>query len=192
MNQKRKKSSSKKRLRKSVVVLALCLTALVGTAGSYAYLKAATGRVQNQFSPATLSHETKEDFDDFVKQNVKFTNTGTAPVVFRAKLVISWIDKDGVVQNQQPVKDTDYSLTLGSGWTQLDDYYYYNQVVKPKDSTTDLIVEAKQLQPGPNESTLSIDVLSQSIQAYPADAATEAWGVSIDQITGSGNGGNNG
>ena len=115
-------------------------------------------------------------------------NTGDVDSYIRAKVIFTWQNEAGMV-HPTAVKDTDYDITWNKGvgegtWSDVNDMYYYNGVVKAKDDTS----EADQTAPlftkctpkvlGPEEGyTLHVEILSQSIQSDPATAVQSAWGM---------------
>ena len=121
------------------------------------------------------------------KENVAVENTGNIPVYVRVMLVITWKDKDGNVYGQMPVPDVDYTIT---GWNPLsgnpswfygeDGFYYYNKPLA-SGATTPVLFES--CTPGSDHPAgyyLSVEVITQTIQAAPPEAVQEAWrGVTI-------------
>ena len=145
------------------------------------------GEVKNEFSPTTsVDPEIVEDFDDFVKKDVKI-NVGVNDgyrVYVRAAIVITWQDEKGTVFFDPPVYNVpedptfpnDYELilklakgTLMSGdavWIDgRDGYYYYTAPVDSGKETGVLIESCRQLCPGPNGYTLSVNIIAQTVQA---------------------------
>lgn len=169
---------------KRTALIVLCLVMLGATIGAtIAYLQAQTNGVVNTFIPGKVEVEIQETFpDNEVKQNVKVSNpqnTQNVPAYIRAAIVVNWANAEGEVLGQIP-GSADYSMTINTDdWTPGDDgYYYYNKgAVAPGASTSNLIIEAFQLEDAPVEGYyLSIDILASGVQSMPIDAVTGLWG----------------
>ena len=174
-----KRSRAKKPLA-ALVALVLIIGAVVG--GTLAYLAARTDAIVNTFNPAKVDIKVEEDFKGSTKKDVKITNTGDTEVYIRATYVVTWKDAAENVYPEQPQPGVDYtiSLNLEQGWFNYNGYYYYTAPVAPHASTGVLIdlctpVEGR----APEGYTLSVNVLASAIQSVPAEAAGQAWGVSI-------------
>lgn len=174
-----KRSRAKKPLA-ALVALVLIIGAVVG--GTLAYLAARTDAIVNTFNPAKVDITVKEDFKGSTKKDVKITNTGDTEVYIRATYVVTWKDAAENVYPEQPQPGVDYNISLNpeQGWFNYKGYYYYTAPVAPRASTGVLIdlctpVEGR----APEGYTLSVNVLASAIQSVPAEAAGQAWGVSI-------------
>ena len=174
-----KRSRAKKPLA-ALVALVLIIGAVVG--GPLAYLAARTDAIVNTFNPAKVDITVEEYFKDSTKKDVKITNTGDTEVYIRATYVVTWKDAAENVYPEQPQPGVDYNISLNpeQGWFNYKGYYYYTAPVAPRASTGVLIdlctpVEGR----APEGYTLSVNVLASAIQSVPAEAAGQAWGVSI-------------
>lgn len=174
-----KRSRAKKPLA-ALVALVLIIGAVVG--GTLAYLAARTDAIVNTFNPAKVDITVEEYFKDSTKKDVKITNTGDTEVYIRATYVVTWKDAAENVYPEQPQPGVDYNISLNpeQGWFNYKGYYYYTAPVAPRASTGVLIdlctpVEGR----APEGYTLSVNVLASAIQSVPAEAAGQAWGVSI-------------
>lgn len=166
----------------ALVALVLILGAVVG--GTLAYLAARTDAIVNTFNPTKVDITVEENFNGTTKEDVKIKNNGDTEVYIRATYVVTWKDAAGNVYPTQPVEGTDYSisLNLSEGWVQYGGYYYYTEPVAPGASTGVLITSCAPVsEKTPEGYFLSVDVLASAIQSVPADAAGQAWGVSIAQ-----------
>lgn len=166
-------------------VAAIALVGVLAVGGTIAWLTAQTSEVKNTFIPASVTTTIVENNDGAVKQNVSIENTGNIPVYIRAKVIVSWVDKDNSQQISAtvPVKGTDYTdWPKGSDWhySAIDGCYYYMKAVEPADSTGVLIEELKRLESAnvPDGYELSVEILSEAIQALPDNAFNESWGAS--------------
>lgn len=181
---------ARKRTLARPVLLALSLVLVLGLSvgGTLAYLVTNSGPVTNTFTPGEVTTEIEENFGDpTVKKYVQFTNTGDVDVYIRATWTANWVDaEDNIVKSAQ--QGTDYKVAdlPGSGWVKNGDYYYYTSAVKPGEYTDYLFT---QLTPEPEQEPegahLEVTILSQAIQAEPAEAIKDAeWPVTVDPDSG--------
>ena len=164
----------KRMKKKSLLLVAgivLMLTIAIG--GTIAYLVTNTEPVVNTFTPGEVPIEITENFKDGVKSNVQVKNKGNVPAYIRAKIIVTWKDKDGNVSAIKPVRGTDYSLNLNHGngvgqWLQASDScYYYRGIVAVGASTNPLIISCTKLANAnkPDGYDLSVEIIAESIQA---------------------------
>lgn len=168
----------------TLVSLAVLLFALVGT--TLAYLTTSTDPVVNTFTPTKVPIEIVEEIDGDVKKDVQVKNTGNIDAYIRVAVVVTWKDDKGNVSATVPVEGTDYEMTwYTSGWTEIENYYYYNSTVSPNNSTENLFTDCKVKDSAnkPDGYNLSVEILAQSIQAVPEQAVKDAWGVKISNNT---------
>lgn len=187
------KTKLKKKQLSLVVSILLVLTAVIG--GTLAYLVTHTDSVNNSFTPAEVTCHVQESFNGNSKSNVKIQNTGDTDAYIRAAIIVTWQDNDGNIA-AQPVKDTDYSITLkykgnggsnsDSNWLRGDDgYYYYSEPVAVSYSTGDLIENCK-LADGvtaPVGYHLCVEIIADAVQSEPAQAVIDAWSTDTQEIT---------
>lgn len=205
---RRRAERASARRRRAAALLALALAGALALGGTVAWLTAATPAVVNTFSPANVETEIDEDLDGGVKKDVKIANTGDVPVYVRAKVVVNWVDAKGnvvaevpegyeyVFMNASGAGVSGLDAQVGEGWLEGDDgFWYYASKLAPKDeqgsSTSNLInsVEVKYPQgvaAAGAEYTLSVEILSEAIQALPDDAFNESWRASSGLTAGSG------
>lgn len=166
------------RWKRSGILLAAVIVLLAGAVGgTWAFLVAQSGPVQNDFTYAHVSCTVDEKFENGVKSEVKIQNTGDISAYIRARIVVTWKDASGNV-SAVPVKDSDYTMTMGTGWTKgTGDYWYCNTAVNPNGFTPVLITECKKTTNAnaPEGYNLSVEILADAIQSEPASAVTEAW-----------------
>lgn len=167
------------RWKRSGILLAAVIVLLAGAVGgTWAFLVAQSEPVQNNFTYAHVSCTIHEKFENGVKSDVKIQNTGDIPAYIRARIVVTWKDASGNV-SAVPVKDTDYTMTMGTGWTKgTDDYWYCKTAVAVDRETPTLIMECKKTADAkaPEGYNLSVEILADAIQSEPANAVKEAWG----------------
>ncbi len=188
------KRKSKKKL--AIVLVSLLAACTVATTGTIAYLTTATAPVVNTFSPTNTVIEIPEGFDGETKSNVTVKNKGDIPVYIRAAVVITW--ENNTTREMIPAKAEDYTITWfdsNSGWVKGNDgFYYYTKAVSPPDNdatTTDdnitavLIKECKPVaEKAPENCFLSVEIIANAIQATPAEAVENAWGIEVDDTSG--------
>lgn len=164
----------------SVVVL---LVGVIG--GTVAYLVTNTDPVVNTFTPASNDPTIPENFDGSTKSDVKVKVNGDAELssYVRAKLVFSWVTDDGTSVAPVSASAADCSvLTINTDvWQLVGDYYYYKGTVAGGTETPNLIETCT---PTKNSITVNgetyhfcVDVFAQTIQATPANAVQESWGM---------------
>lgn len=176
-----------KRLDKSRLVLliaSLSLLLMIAVGATLAFLVDSTDPIPNTFTPTKVGGEIDEDFKNNVKNNVKVENTGDIDAYIRAYVVVTWQNDAGEVYPTAPVEDTDYTVTWTmDGWVKhTDGFYYYKTRVAPQASTGILLTECKPVDgKTPEGYHLVVEILSSAIQADPADAIHDAWGVSVGE-----------
>ena len=165
------------RWKRSGILLAAVIVLLAGAVGgTWAFLVAQSEPVQNNFTYAHVRCTINEEFDGTTKSNVKIQNTGDIPAYIRARIVVTWKDANGNV-SAVPVKDSDYTMTMGTGWTKgTDGYWYCNTAVDAGGETPVLITKCEKKGNAPKDYNLSVEILADAIQSEPASAVTEAWG----------------
>ena len=191
-----------KHIRKSkrpvALLVSLVMLLAVAVVGTAAFLTTSKGPVTNTFTPAHVPNKVVENFNGSTKSNVAIRNEGDVPAYIRVALVATWVNDQGEVYGEKPVPDTDYTVSLAqptNGWAKSGDYYYYTQPVG-KGVTTDvlftsiapeLVEGTDKTQNQPEGYVLSIEILSQSIQADGVDEKGNkpielAWGVDIPGV----------
>lgn len=158
------------------LALAAVLLTLAAVGGTLAYVKYSTSAVSNSFATAEAPVPTvDETFDGVTKTNVSVTlsQQGGGSYFVRAVILVSLENDAGEKVARVPVLGTDYTMTMGSGWTEHDGYWYYNGTVLPGECTSNLIVSCSSL----NEDWhLAVDIAAQTIQSAPSSAALTEWG----------------
>ena len=178
MNNKRKH----RKLRKPVkLLLSFLLIFTVSVGGTIAYLSTQTGPVVNTFMPSHVDCKVEEDFDGRWKKNVNVTNTSDIDAYIRVKLITYRVNDTGDHiggTSEVPV------FTLGTNWVKHTDgfYYYTLPVLAGENPADDLIGDAGITLSSYNDADGGkqvIEVMAEAIQANPADAVGQAWGVTI-------------
>lgn len=161
-------------------ILFMAIIMLIGAVigSTVAFLITNTGPVENKFAYASVSCAVEEKFDGSTKEKVQIKNTGSTDAYIRATYVVNWVDAQGNIVASVP-DDYSYSLNVNPDgkWTKMGDYYYYLTPVAPRDSTPGSLLTCTVTRPENPEYRLSVEILATAIQSTPAEAVTEAWGV---------------
>ena len=186
---KRCKSTKNIWLMASVVMI---LAVAIG--GTVAYIATSAGPVENTFTLGQVPITVVEDFNGNVKNDVKIKNMGDVDAYIRATVIANWVDSQGNIYGEKPVKCTceagstdcthDYTITYPTDtcWTEEGGYYYYTSDVAPNELTGVLFTDCSEVAgKAPEGYTLSVEILAQSIQADGKNASGQtpvelAWG----------------
>ena len=177
---KRRRKSKVRMNRATVLLMAIIMLVGVVAGSTVAYLIAQTDDVANTFEYGKVSCEIHEDFTDKEhKKNVQVENTGNVNAYIRAIYVINWLDTDGNIVASVP---DGYSylpeINPNGKWVDGEDgYYYYPSPVAPGHLTEGSLLNCKVVYPTNPEYTLSVEILAAAVQSEPANAISEAWGV---------------
>lgn len=155
--------------RPGILLISLVMLLVVIVGGSMAFLQDATNKVENTFTPAQVTIDPTESVDhtENTKSNIKFTNTGNVPVYIRATLVIYWTD---VIDGKTEViaQPTGAEVKIGavqSGWTKVEEIYYYTSPVNPGTHTGVMLAPINVAVPTGSTAQCHIDVQAEAIQA---------------------------
>ena len=178
------KANNKPRIRMNkLAILFIAVVMLIGAVvgSTVAFLVTQTDPVENKFSYAKLSTEITEDFNGATKSNVRIKNTGDPAAYIRATYVVTWRDMSGNVVPSVP-EGYSYKLTENpdNTWKKIGDYFYYPTPVEPTEpnnSTLGSLLNCTVTHPDNPEYVLNVEILASAIQSTPANAVTEAWGV---------------
>lgn len=181
---------------------AILLVSAVGVFAVRAYLVAQSEQKQNEFAPMTytdteiVESQTKFELSQTSTISKKATisnpeGTQKKPVFVRVAVVCSVYDAAGV--NVSYKYNCTASFNTADNWTLKDDgYYYYNFIVDPGESTTELFgsdVIIRNTEDLPNDYKINIDVIADTVQAvstdsskwtsddYTTDEIAKAWGL---------------
>lgn len=161
------------------MLLTLLLIAAIAVTGTMAYLAISAGAVENTFKAATVSCKVTENFDGATKSHVNVVNTSDTDAYIRVKLVTYRAnDKDQHIGGTAAIP----SFTPGANWVEHNGYYYYTLPVAPGEKpVTDLIdsIALTARYTDADGGKQVIEVMAEAIQNAPAQAAGEAWGVTI-------------
>lgn len=153
--------TGEKKARALVIVIISLILATAIAVGAVAVLRDTSSTVTEELTKAEVTCEVNEDWS--------VTNTSNIPVLIRVRVIVNMTDEDGdIIPGDTP----DY--TVGSGWTVIGDYLYYNGIVSNEDgeNATAPAISYTGLSDGGDRVTL----LAEAIQAA-SDAAEESWGL---------------
>lgn len=184
MEMSKKKPRHKKADRAVLLLVSLVLVLSAAIGGTLGYL---TGQVSvtNTMQVGEFTTEIDEDTENGVKSNVKVQNTGDYDAYIRAVVVVTWQNENGEVYPVAPVADENYTITYGKDWTQQGGFWYYNGVVGAGKATADLIGTCQPMEgEAPEGYDLNVEILASAIQAEPAQAVQDAWGMQYQDGSG--------
>ena len=156
--------------RTAVLLIAVILLITTAVGSTAAFLVTKTEPVVEAFAYAQVSCQ--------VTDALAVQNTGTAQAYIRASYAVNWRDVNG---NIAAVTPEGYSCDLDpqDAWVEGGDgYFYYPDPVDPGDETPSLLTCGVSRPENP-EYTLSVEVVAEAIQSDPAEAAEDAWGVTV-------------
>ena len=156
--------------RTAVLLIAVLLLITTAVGSTAAFLVTKTEPVKEDFAYAQVSCQ--------VTDTMGVKNTGTAQAYIRASYAVNWLDGEGNIAAAAP---EDYSCVLEENpqWEKGGDgYFYYPYPVAPGDEAPSLLTCIVSCPEDP-EYTLSVEVVAEAIQSTPAEAAEEAWGVTV-------------
>lgn len=157
--------------RTAVLLIAVLLLISTAVGSTAAFLVTKTGPVEESFAYAQVSCQ--------VTDALAVQNTGTAQAYIRASYAVNWrLDGEESIAAAVP---EGYSCDLAENpqWEKGEDgYFYYPYPVAPGDETPSLLTCSPSYPEEPAY-TLSVEVVAEAIQSTPAEAAEEAWGVTV-------------
>lgn len=182
------KANNKPRIRMNkLAILFIAVVMLIGAVvgSTVAFLVTKTAPVENKFTYASVSCTVSESFNGTTKEKVQIQNTGTTDAYIRATYVVNWLNKDGsIAPVPQGTIPNGYTLSISenpdNAWTKgTDGYFYYLTPVAPGGLTDGSLVNCTVTYPQgvEPEYILSVEILASAIQSTPANAVTDAWGV---------------
>ena len=177
----RAKQRSRKNTRIITLLIALLLFSALAVGGTVAWLTANATPVENTFTPSNVACEVNERFDGEKKSNVNVTNIGDTEAYIRVKLVTYRVNAQG--QHIGGTAEIPSDLTLGKGWVEHGDYYYYTSPVAAGGTTANLInsIELTGSYDDADGGKQVIEVMAEAIQSQPPAAVGSSWGVSISE-----------
>lgn len=156
--------------RTAVLLIAVLLLISTAVGSTAAFLVTKTEPVVENFAYAQVSCQ--------VTDTMGVKNTGTAQAYIRASYAVNWLDRE---ENIVAAVPEDYSCDLAENpqWEKGEDgYFYYPAPVAPGGETPSLLTCSPSYPENP-EYTLSVEVVAEAIQSNPAEAAEDAWGVTV-------------
>lgn len=165
------------------LTISLVLLLSLGVGIALSYIITGTSPIENIFDPARVSC-TVESSDGQTKSDVGVKNTGNTPIYVRVAIIVNFqSDTDSAeLHARAPKEGVDYTISLSNDplWVKgADGYWYYCQPLAPDTATPTLIREITPIGEAPAGYSLSAEILTSAIQATPANAVAQAWGVTV-------------
>lgn len=176
---RRKKSNMSKRAIVLLLSLVLVVSTVIGT--TMAYLVSSPDPVVNTFTPARVDSKVDENIENGIKTNVKIQNNSNVTAYIRAAVVVTWRNGDNVMPTQQGDYTIDWTGITDSSWFEKDGFYYYKNPVTAQEYTGKLFTNCSPVEgKAPADGyELCVEILSEAIQAEPAQAVHDSWGVTV-------------
>ena len=157
--------------RTAVLLIAVLLLITTAVGSTAAFLVTKTEPVEESFAYAQVSCQ--------VTDALAVQNTGTAQAYIRASYAVNWLDGEGHITAAAPEGYSCDPVENQDDWTEGGDgYFYYPYPVAPGDETPSLLT-CSVSRPEDPAYTLSVEVVAEAIQSNPAEAAEDAWGVTV-------------
>ena len=157
--------------RTAVLLIAVILLITTAVGSTAAFLVTKTEPVEESFAYAQVSCQ--------VTDALAVQNTGTAPAYIRASYAVNWLDGEGHIVAAAPEGYRCDPVENQDDWTEGGDgYFYYPYPVAPGSETPSLLTCSPSYPEEPAY-TLSVEVVAEAIQSDPAEAAADAWGVTV-------------
>ena len=157
--------------RTAVLLIAVLLLITTAVGSTAAFLVTKTEPVEEDFAYAQVSCQ--------VTDALAVQNTGTAQAYIRASYAVNWLDVNGNIVAAAPEGYRCGLVENQDDWTEGGDgYFYYPYPVAPGGETPSLLTCSPSYPEDPAY-TLSVEVVAEAIQSDPAEAAEEAWGVTV-------------
>ena len=156
-----------------ILIAALALLTAVSIGSTLAYFFNTSEPVINTFQAGSVGANIYEEVSANAKTSITVSNTGKSPVYVRVRLLCYWLDEDNSIA---PKDSTSVSISPNSGWVENGGYYYYTSPVAGGSATANMLAAplAMTTEDGYRQ---VIEVLAETVQATPADAALGLWGV---------------
>lgn len=160
--------------RTAVLLIAVLLLITTAVGSTAAFLVTKTEPVKESFAYAQVSCQVTRSGSALGVQN-----TGTAPAYIRASYAVNWLDVNGNIVAAAPEGYSCGLLENQGAWVEgRDGYFYYPDPVDPGGETPSLLTCSPSYPEDPAY-TLSVEVVAEAIQSDPAEAAEDAWGVTV-------------
>lgn len=173
-----------------VFALFIGIMGLLAIKQTVAWLTFTTPEVVNTFTAVHISSEVNETFDNTIKSDVNFTNTGTADAYIRVALLPQWKVNKEPYEEIAPINasleqcDIEWG-NMGSDWFIGTDGYYYCKAIIGAGANTPILVKELQVKNEykQNGYVFELQILVSAIQAIPKTAVEEAWSaIVVDPI----------
>ena len=124
-----------------VAIIAVLLVVVVGV--TFAYFQS-TADFENLFNVGIYKVTTTEVFESpsnwapgqEIPKTITTTNEGTIPAAVRVSYTEQWLDGDTDITSSIPNGTVTINLDNTSDWTKEGNYYYYNYILEPEQTTS--------------------------------------------------------
>lgn len=168
--QEKGRGSAARIYRTAVLLIAVLLLITTAVGSTAAFLVTKTEPVEEAFAYAQVSCQ--------VTDALAVQNTGTAQAYIRASYAVNWLDGEGHIAAAVPENYSCDPVETPQWEKGEDGYFYYPYPVAPGGETPSLLTCSVSRPENP-EYTLSVEVVAEAIQSNPAEAAEDAWGVTV-------------
>lgn len=161
--------------RTAVLLIAVLLLISTAVGSTAAFLVTKTEPVVEAFAYARVSCQVTRSDNALAVQN-----TGTAQAYIRASYAVNWrLDGEESIAAAVP-EGYSYDLDENQGaWVEGGDGYFYCLTPVDPGGETPSLLTCSVFYPENPKYTLSVEVVAEAIQSNPAEAAEEAWGVTV-------------
>lgn len=160
-----------------LVSLMVLLTVAVGV--TVAYIIDRTESVENTFTPSRVACEVLKG----TNHSYTVKNIGDTTAYIRASVLVNWKNNDGHIYAKAP----EFKVTLGDGWFQGSDGYFYYTKAAAAGTKTDTALTVEVLTEKPDDSLeLVVEVIASAVQA--TTEAVEAWSNNVVTVKNDGTG----
>lgn len=170
--QERDRGPAARVYRTAVLLIAVLLLITTAVGSTAAFLVTKTGPVVEDFAYAQVSCQ--------VTDTLAVQNTGTAQAYIRASYAVNWRDGgENIVAAVPEGYSCDLVKDPQGAWVEGGDGYFYCLTPVDPGGETPSLLTCSVSRPENPEYTLSVEVVAEAIQSNPAEAAEDAWDVTV-------------
>lgn len=165
----------------AVMVIAIGLVIVMGTAVTLSYLLADAPPIKNEFEPVEVDCLVENGGTDGNYSNISVRNTGDITAYIRAHLIVNWVSEaNGNILSDAPKDGVDYTLTVMQGaWKKGTDGHYYYLLPVEADNSTDVLASVLTEINEREGYKLTLMVIASAVQAKPTEAVEGFWSVDV-------------
>lgn len=148
-----------KKINKTGIIITVTVLILIaGTIIVFAALRDTAGTVTEELRKPEVTCEVNDDYT--------VTNTSDIPALIRVRVVVNKTDGSDIIPGEIP------AYTVGSDWSSIGDYLYYNTIVSEKDGENKTSASISFTESPADD--IQVLVIAEAIQAA-SDASKEGW-----------------